>query len=188
MGRLLETALAATCPDCELGSHNEHRYWITMLASFTWVGIFSMFIIVITSRWVAMSGVDAGFFGVTCVALGGQVPDALQSIAVARKGWGSMAVANAIGSQNMNILIGLGGPWLLVCLLGGDIRFPTTRIVMVSSALLLLHVLAFTVMTLGVAILRGRPRLVLLSPRVGKTLMVIYVISVLVLFLFAWFD
>jgi Ca2+/Na+ antiporter len=159
-----------------------------MFASFTWVGIFSMLIIVITSRWVEMSGVDAGFFGVTCVALGGQVPDALQSIAVARKGWGSMAVANAIGSQNMNILIGLGCPWLIVCILGGEIRFPATRIVTAAAVLLLSHVILFTSMTLGVAILRGRPKMVLLTPRGGTTLIAFYVISVMILLVIVWRD
>jgi len=129
----LEFLFVYTCPECQLGGPHERKYWITLLASFSWVAWFSLLITIITDRWVKLSGVDAGFFGVTLVALGGQIPDAMQSIAVAKKGWGSMAVANAIGSQNLNILVGLGGPWLLVTSLGREVKIPSTTTVSVPS-------------------------------------------------------
>ena len=37
----------------------------------------------------------------------------IQSVTVARRGYGSMAVSNSCGSQIINILIGLGLPWFL---------------------------------------------------------------------------
>jgi len=37
----------------------------------------------------------------------------IQSVTVARRGYGSMAVSNSCGSQIINILVGLGLPWLL---------------------------------------------------------------------------
>lgn len=151
-----------------------------MVCSFTWVACFSVLITAVTSRWVELSGVDAGFFGTTIVALGGQIPDALQSVAVARKGHGSMAVANAIGSQNLNILIGLGGPWLLVCCLGGDIRLPTSRTLLAASGMLLGHIAVFASLTLGTTVMLRRSK-VLLSPRLGKALIVLYAVSVLAL-------
>ena len=36
-----------------------------------------------------------------------------QSVTVAKRGYGSMAVSNSTGSQIINILIGLGLPWLI---------------------------------------------------------------------------
>ena len=45
--------------------------------------------------------------------MGGEVPDTIQSLAVAKKGYGSLAVANCIGAQVVNIGVGLGLPWLL---------------------------------------------------------------------------
>ena len=49
--------------------------------------------------------------GITLVAAGGEVPDTIQSLAVAKKGYGSLAVANCIGAQVVNIGVGLGLPW-----------------------------------------------------------------------------
>eukprot|EP00928_Gymnodinium_smaydae_P029110 TRINITY_DN22016_c0_g2_i1.p1 TRINITY_DN22016_c0_g2~~TRINITY_DN22016_c0_g2_i1.p1 ORF type:complete len:476 (-),score=65.32 TRINITY_DN22016_c0_g2_i1:103-1530(-) len=179
--KFLELAFSSTCPECELGSPQEGKYWITLLASFAWVAWFSLVITVITDRWVEISGVDAGFFGVTVVALGGQIPDALQSIAVAKKGWGSMAVANAIGSQNLNVLIGLGGSWLMVTSLGGEVKLPATRTLLVSTALQLFNVVIFLTLTLGLTIVSGRTK-VLLSPSVGRSLIGIYAVCVVILF------
>ena len=40
---------------------------------------------------------------------------------VARRGYGSMAVSNSCGSQIINILIGLGLPWLITNMAGKQI-------------------------------------------------------------------
>jgi Ca2+/Na+ antiporter len=40
----------------------------------------------------------------------------IASVTMARRGYGSMAVSNALGSQIINIAIGLGLPWLLATL------------------------------------------------------------------------
>ena len=47
------------------------------------------------------------------IAVGAVIPDRSQSVTVARRGYGSMAVSNSTGSQIINILIGLGLPWLI---------------------------------------------------------------------------
>ncbi len=53
--------------------------------------------------------------------MGAEVPDTFASVSVARRGYGSMALANALGSQITNILLGLGLPYtgalLSACLL-----------------------------------------------------------------------
>jgi sodium/potassium/calcium exchanger 4 len=51
--------------------------------------------------------------GVTILAAGTSVPDAIGSLLVARDGQGDMAVSNAIGSNVFDILLGLGLPWTL---------------------------------------------------------------------------
>ncbi len=53
----------------------------------------------------------------TILAAGTSAPDLIASIIVAKQGRGSMAIANAIGSNIFDILIGLGLPWLLIILL-----------------------------------------------------------------------
>jgi len=57
--------------------------------------------------------VNETFFGLTLVALGAEVPDTIQSISVAKRGYGSMALSNCIGSQIVNLCIGLGVSWFV---------------------------------------------------------------------------
>ena len=52
----------------------------------------------------------------TILAAGTSLPDLISSIIVARQGRGDMAVANAVGSNIFDILIGLGFPWVLIML------------------------------------------------------------------------
>jgi len=54
------------------------------------------------------------------LAAGTSVPDAIGSIVVAKMGKGDMAVANAVGSNTFDILLGLGGPWLARTLIDGE--------------------------------------------------------------------
>lgn len=49
--------------------------------------------------------------GLTFVAFGSSVPDALASMIVAKQGKGDMAVSQALGSNVFDILLGLGLPW-----------------------------------------------------------------------------
>merc|ERR1712054_703730 len=56
-------------------------------------------------------GISSFIMGITFLAMGTSVPDALGSIAVAKDGEGDMAVSNAIGSNVFDICMGLGVPW-----------------------------------------------------------------------------
>merc|ERR1711970_179236 len=55
--------------------------------------------------------------GLTVLAMGTSIPDALGSIAVARNGQGDMAVSNAVGSNVFDICIGLGLPYFIKTML-----------------------------------------------------------------------
>jgi len=57
--------------------------------------------------------------GLTILALGAQVPDTFASIAVARAGEGPSAISNAVGSQVLNILIGIGLPFFFYNIVTG---------------------------------------------------------------------
>lgn len=59
-------------------------------------------------------GIPSAVMGVTVLAAGTSIPDALSSVVVAKQGMGDMAVANAVGSNVFDIWLGLGLPWLLV--------------------------------------------------------------------------
>ena len=86
----------------------------------------------------------------TILAAGTSVPDLFASVVVARQGRGDMAIANAVGSNIFDILIGLGLPWLLVLIFqGNSINVGTEDLF--SSTLLLLGtvILLFFFLTTG---------------------------------------
>ena len=85
--------------------------------------------------------VDPVIMGVIVLAAGTSVPDLVASVAVAKNGQGSMAIANAIGSNVFDILLGLGFPWFLAVRLGRNIptRAPCTRAALLSVAVALLR-------------------------------------------------
>lgn len=64
-------------------------------------------------------GIAEVIIGLTILAAGTSVPDLLSSVAVAKKGRGDMAVANAVGSNTFDINVGLGLPWMLFILFTG---------------------------------------------------------------------
>mmetsp|Transcript_11115 Transcript_11115/g.15439 ORF Transcript_11115/g.15439 Transcript_11115/m.15439 type:complete len:435 (+) Transcript_11115:94-1398(+) len=102
-----------TVPPCKRGTSYECLYPLTFLMSIVWVAVFSTMVSSVVERWADMSGLNSGFFGLFLISVGAEIPDTIQSVTVAKKGYGSMAVANSIGSQIINICIGLGMPWAM---------------------------------------------------------------------------
>lgn len=97
----------------------------------------------------------------TILAGGTSIPDMIASIVVARQGRGEMAIANAVGSNIFDVLIGLGFPWLIAMLInGGNVHVGTDGLI--TSVLILLG----TVLILTVFLITGR----VLSRREGWVL------------------
>ena len=117
----LKFALKYTCPECAHDSPTAKSYPITLCTSFTWVAIMSTIIAAVVSRWGELLCIPSSFLGMYVVAIGAEIPDTIQSVTVARRGYGSMAVSNSCGSQIINILIGLGLPWLITNMAGKQI-------------------------------------------------------------------
>jgi K+-dependent Na+/Ca+ exchanger-like protein len=80
--------------------------------------------------------VPAVVVALTVLAAGTSVPDMFASIAVARQGRGDMAIANAVGSNIFDILVGLGLPWLLAMAMGSKTVHIDTAGLMPSAFLL----------------------------------------------------
>uniref|UniRef100_A0A1A9W8U4 Sodium/calcium exchanger membrane region domain-containing protein n=1 Tax=Glossina brevipalpis TaxID=37001 RepID=A0A1A9W8U4_9MUSC len=53
--------------------------------------------------------------GLTILAIGMTVPEAVSSISVTRQGFGIMGLSNSLGSNTFSILLSLGLPWLINC-------------------------------------------------------------------------
>ena len=102
----------------------------------------------------------------TILAGGTSVPDLFASIVVSRQGRGEMAVANAVGSNIFDILVGLGLPWLLALVFLGE-RVQVGTADLWGSTLLLLG----TVLLLFFFLTTGRR----LSRAEGVTLVAVYI-------------
>jgi len=109
----LKLLFMITCPKAVHGETCEFLYPLAFIVSFGWIAAFSFIISEVVEEWVVKTGINEAFFGLTLIAIGAEIPDTIQSVTVARRGYGSMAVSNCIGSQIVNLTIGLGFSWLL---------------------------------------------------------------------------
>jgi Ca2+/Na+ antiporter len=173
----LEVLLAFTCPECEYGTPNEGWYLFTFLMSFVWVAIFSFLISSVVERWVKVSGMPMSFFGLLVVSVAAQTPDTLESLAVSKKGYGSMAIANCLGTQTINIGIGLALPWIFSSAGGVHIELESELLVPCWIMVFLLLTNLFVLYT--DVIFRGAKKVIL-----GRTkayiLCITYCISIIV--------
>merc|ERR1719327_1069111 len=115
----LSLIFEVTIPNCSL-PQNKNRYLITFFASIIWIGVLSYFMVTWASKLGCIWGIHPAIMGVTVLAAGTSVPDAIGSLLVARDGQGDMAVSNAIGSNVFDILLGLGLPWALSNVISGE--------------------------------------------------------------------
>ena len=106
--------------------------------------LISVLLIGIATHFMVEAGVGVAHFfklspaviGLTILAAGTSVPDLLASINVAKKGYGDMAVSNAVGSNVFDIGIGLGLPWVIILLITGR-NLPVDTENLYSSVVLL---------------------------------------------------
>lgn len=106
----LNTLLFITVPDCK-----RHRSWfpLTFLMSTVHISLFS-YLLVWTITIIGFTlGVSDNVMGLTFLSIGVTLPDVVASLLVVRRGFGDMAVCNALGSNIFEILVGLGLPWFI---------------------------------------------------------------------------
>jgi len=103
--------LTLTIPDVR---RNRFRIFacITFINSIIWIGVFSYVLLWMVTTIGETLGIPDTVMGLSFIAFGSSVPDALSSILVARKGYGNMAVSHSLGSNVFDILLCLGLPWV----------------------------------------------------------------------------
>ena len=152
----------------------EKSYWRAFAVSIGFIALLSYFLVEYAIVFSEALHINPVVVALTILAAGTSVPDLFASVVVARQGRGDMAVANAVGSNVFDILIGLGLPWLLVLLAqGGTITVGTADLF--TSTMLLLG----TVVLLFVFLSTGRK----LSRVEGAILILAYALYVL----WVWF-
>uniref|UniRef100_A0A224XLU0 Putative k+-dependent ca2+/na+ exchanger nckx1 n=1 Tax=Panstrongylus lignarius TaxID=156445 RepID=A0A224XLU0_9HEMI len=105
-------AAQKTMPDCRQEKY-QNWYSFTFLVSMLWISFYSYIMVWMITIIGTTLGIPDTVMGLTFVAAGVSVPDALSSLAVVKEGYGDMAVSNAVGSNVFDILICLGLPWFL---------------------------------------------------------------------------
>ncbi|CAN0073810.1 unnamed protein product [Scytosiphon promiscuus] len=139
--------LSATIPDC--GNPKWQKWYVvSFLNSLLWIGVLTHYMVV----WVTAVGcfleVSPIFMGLVVLAIGTSVPDALGSMIAARSGEANMAIANAVGSNVFDVLIGLGFPWFLRGVIKGEAMdvdrdgIAVNVIILFCTAILFVSVLA----------------------------------------------
>merc|ERR1719152_620471 len=122
-----------------------------------------------------MLGIPDPVMGLTLLAAGTSIPDALSSLAVARRGHGDMAVSSSIGSNIFDILIGLPIPWFIY----GAILRPTigesmgpeyVPIISDALAVMILSLFVMVALVLTTIHIAGW----ILSVKLGMMMMVLY--------------
>ncbi|CAN0499223.1 unnamed protein product, partial [Ectocarpus sp. 12 AP-2014] len=119
LGLPMLVALSVTIPDCGKPRW-EQWYVVSFLMSLAWIGVLTHYMV----EWVNGLGcfleVSPIFMGLVVLAIGTSVPDAMGSMIAARSGEANMAIANAVGSNVFDVLIGLGFPWFLRGIIKGE--------------------------------------------------------------------
>eukprot|EP00903_Cladosiphon_okamuranus_P010152 g9613.t1 len=90
-----------------------HLYVVSFIMSLLWIGVLTHYMVVWVNSVGCFLEVSPIFMGLVVLAIGTSVPDALGSMIAARSGEANMAIANAVGSNVFDVLIGLGFPWFL---------------------------------------------------------------------------
>jgi len=132
-----------------------HRYPIIFSISIIYIAVLSWVLVELAVVLAQELHVSEAIIALTILAIGTSVPDMMASLIVSRKGKGSMAVSNVIGSNTFDILIGLGLPWSIYILWNNQPVTVATHDLLESimllggSVVLLGFILAIRKFTLG---------------------------------------
>lgn len=105
-------------------------YLLTFINCVLWIGCISYFVVYISTNvgeflslrnyfWLLMNllSVLDSVMGLTFLAAGTSLPEAVSSVIVTAQGYGSMGISNSIGSNTFDILLCLGLPWFIKTLI-----------------------------------------------------------------------
>ncbi|XP_024083436.1 sodium/potassium/calcium exchanger 3-like isoform X1 [Cimex lectularius] len=106
-------SLYVTIPDCRT---NRKVYPATFFMCIIWIGLSSYLVSWMMTIVGDTMGISDSVMGLTLVAIGGSMPEASTSIINARLGIASMTISNALGGNTLDILLSLGLPWFIKCL------------------------------------------------------------------------
>ncbi|KYB27277.1 Sodium/potassium/calcium exchanger 5-like Protein [Tribolium castaneum] len=101
-----------TIPDCE---KPRFKKWfpLTFIMCIIWIGSLSYVVAWMITIIGDTLKIPDSVMGITFLAAGTSIPEAVSSVIVAKQGHGSMGISNSIGSNTFDILLCLGLPWFI---------------------------------------------------------------------------
>ncbi|XP_025837227.1 sodium/potassium/calcium exchanger 4 [Agrilus planipennis] len=101
-----------TIPDC---NKPKLKNWfpLTFVMCIIWIGSLSYIVAWMITIIGDTLKIPDSVMGITFLAAGTSVPEAVSSVIVAKQGHGSMGISNSIGSNTFDILLCLGLPWFI---------------------------------------------------------------------------
>ncbi|CAL8091630.1 unnamed protein product [Orchesella dallaii] len=108
----IRAVMSLTIPDCRRKSMTRF-YALTFIMSSIWIALLSYLATWMMTIVAHTFRIPDTVFGVSVIAAGTSIPEAVSSVIVAKKGLGTMALSGAVGSNTFNILICLGIPWFI---------------------------------------------------------------------------
>jgi K+-dependent Na+/Ca+ exchanger-like protein len=166
---LFRFIFSLTIPDTGIAFfHN--WYVLSFIMSILWIGVLCHFMVVWATEAACILNISPIVMGILVLAVGTSVPDAIGSMIAARNGEADMAIANAIGSNVFDILLGLGLPWLMVIIIRGkDVN-------VCNDGILVAVIILFCTACLFVGVLKFNKWK--MNNKIGNALLVLYFLYV----------
>merc|ERR1719474_1970550 len=183
----LQILFKCTCPPAGEGESCEALYGLTFLISVIHVAVFSFLLSSVVGSWVQAWGMPQALFGMLLIAVGAEIPDTIESVTMARKAYGSMAVSNCQGTQVINIGIGLGLPWLMTNVSGRTVTVCGRDILQISAVFQIAIVLSNFILLPGWALMYKEEKVVLEWWK-AAALVVVYVMAMLGFIFYLFID
>ena len=118
---------------------------ISFIMCIIWIGVVSYVIFWMVVLVGDTFDVPEAVMGLTFLAFGGCMPEAISAVIVARKGSGQMGVSNSLGANSFAVLFSLGIPWFIRTMVSG--AWTTNAYIRIFS-----HGIEYTILTLLLAV------------------------------------
>ncbi|XP_016944277.1 sodium/potassium/calcium exchanger 5 isoform X1 [Drosophila suzukii] len=161
-----ELVLACTIPSVRF------IFFLSMFLSVIWISVISYLLAWFLTIVGYNLQIPDSIMGLTILAAGTSVPEVASSYIVSKKGYGSMAICNAVGSNTFDIFVCLGLPWLLKSLIHQRIIVIDSSALTITTAMLVL-----TAVILYVGFLISK---FVLGKFVGWTSLISYIIFLII--------
>jgi Ca2+/Na+ antiporter len=142
LGFPLLVLFTITIPDCATKKFEKY-YVVSFFMSIMWIGVLCHVMVEFAVGVACILTIEPVIMGILVLAVGTSVPDAIGSMIAARNGEADMAIANAVGSNVFDVLLGLGFPWFLAIIIKKENFMVAKDGIIVAVAILFCTVLLF---------------------------------------------